>query len=132
MVDVLVMCGNEELGIYEGQFIWVRFNDYVVLFFIFDDYVYSIVVVNEVDEIVQVYFIVNFINGSMVIVDLVGLFIGDYGIYGFYYFIIDFDFVVFFDFSIGVSFLVIIDELMFNDGVDSIIDGLVCGDVSFM
>ena len=129
-VDALVMCGNEELGIYEGQPIRVRLNDYVAPLSIPDDYAYSIVVVNEADEIVQVHPIANPTNGSMVIVDLAGLPIGDYGIHGLHYLTTDPDLAAPFDFSIGASFSAITDELTLNDGADSTTDGLVCGDVS--
>ncbi|MEL6968669.1 MAG: SdrD B-like domain-containing protein [Bacteroidota bacterium] len=128
--DALVMCGNADLGIYEGQPIEVELTNFVSPLSIPGDYAYTILVVNEADELVQVHPIANPVNGATITVDLVGLPIGDYGIHGLHYLTTDPDLTTPFDFSIGASFTAITDQLTLKDGSDNPAAGLVCGDVS--
>lgn len=130
--DPLVMCGNEELGIYANQAITVRLNDYVAPLSIAGDYEYLIFVVNEADEIVQVQPIAIPVNNATLVVELEGLPVGDYGIHAVHYLATDLDLVIPFDFSIGASFSAITDQLTLNDGIANPAGGEVCGDVSLM
>ncbi|RME94169.1 MAG: hypothetical protein D6772_15025, partial [Bacteroidetes bacterium] len=126
--DPLVMCGNATLGIYPDQPIRVRIDDFVRPASIAGDYAYWLVVVNEVNEIIQSNPVPNPLARPTIVVDLTGLPIGDYGIYGLHYLTTDPDLVEPFDFSPGVDFTSITQQLTLQDGMPA--SGQVCGDVS--
>lgn len=126
--DPLVMCGNDELGIYPNQPVRVRIQQFTTPASIPEDYAYWLVVVNPAGEIVQSDLVANPGASPTIVVDLTGLPTGDYGIHAVHYLLTDPDLLTPFNFNVGNSFNTITNLLSHQDG--QTVGGPICGDVS--